>query len=355
MAGNRQHFIPRFLMMGFTSKQKKKEFYTYVYLKDSPHYEPNLRNIGLETFFYGKPEESNVDEIITDREEYYSEQINLLRDKTVECQLDGRFESEFIAHIIARSKHLRLLFNELGTESFKAFFEKIDSPQNLYRFLMNIFENKPEIFIDSLKKEMDNNVFSIFSKETKSSLNHYVMSKAPNLFIEFAIKAHGPIQEAQNKINAGMKDLIKKSQLRALSEGGIAPSKIVAELNKMSWSLMITDEDRFILGDVTAFIRHGEGLDFKPYHYFDKQLTQVFLPISSKHMLFGSANDKVQIPTINQINTASASLSHKFFISSSQNQDVKKLSDIISTNATMFDSDLHQKMHNTLDRKLFGY
>ena len=79
MAGNRHHYIPRFLQKGFSSKKRKKEVYTFVFTKDKKPYEPNLINVGLETDFYGNPHESTADDKITTEEDKYVGFIEKLR------------------------------------------------------------------------------------------------------------------------------------------------------------------------------------------------------------------------------------------------------------------------------------
>jgi hypothetical protein len=54
MAGDRQHILPRFLLKGFASRIEGEKIYTWVYPRNSPPVEANIRKVGVEKHFYGK-------------------------------------------------------------------------------------------------------------------------------------------------------------------------------------------------------------------------------------------------------------------------------------------------------------
>ena len=60
MAGNRQHFIPRFLQRGF-SNEKNVKYFTNWYRKDCFKENMIVENIGLENKFYSHYGDSSVD------------------------------------------------------------------------------------------------------------------------------------------------------------------------------------------------------------------------------------------------------------------------------------------------------
>lgn len=95
MAGNRQHFIPRFLQRGF-SNEKNGKYFTNWYRKDCFKENMIVENIGLENKFYSHYGDSIVDKKITENETYsYSRILNSLVDGAY--NLDNRKDlAEFI-------------------------------------------------------------------------------------------------------------------------------------------------------------------------------------------------------------------------------------------------------------------
>ncbi len=80
MSGKRHHFIPQFLQRGFASQSTNKDTYTWVYRKGEINsFNANIKNIGLEGYFYAENKETTLDEIITDAETEYAIYVNELR------------------------------------------------------------------------------------------------------------------------------------------------------------------------------------------------------------------------------------------------------------------------------------
>jgi len=72
MAGNRQHFIPQFLLKGFASRKARSNLFCWVYRKNIKPFETNITKIGVERKFYVESEDTTLDESITGAEAEYS-------------------------------------------------------------------------------------------------------------------------------------------------------------------------------------------------------------------------------------------------------------------------------------------
>jgi hypothetical protein len=51
MSGERQHFLPRFLLRGFDSRTDGREMYTWVFRREREPFEPNIINVGVSKEF----------------------------------------------------------------------------------------------------------------------------------------------------------------------------------------------------------------------------------------------------------------------------------------------------------------
>lgn len=115
MAGIRQHIIPRFLMKGFASRVDGEESFTWTYRKDSTVFEGNTKNINVEKYFYGKEgEETYADGIITDLEDKFAPLVSKLRDEEGSVDFYKNEITDFISHMIIRTKNFRNSFYNLS-------------------------------------------------------------------------------------------------------------------------------------------------------------------------------------------------------------------------------------------------
>ena len=112
-----------------------------------------------------------------------------------------------------------------------------------------------------------------------------------------------------------MPNITKGAHIKALSKG-VTPEKFVEKFDGFDWSLNVTTKQNFILGDIGPVGRYAPSLEFMPFLFSKGELTQVFLPISDKHMIVGRSNTNLPYSEFDEINGASASLSQYYFISS---------------------------------------
>ncbi len=354
MAGSRQHFLPRFLKKGFYSKVRKNEYFTWVFTKEGKPYEANLRNIGLEKFFYGKPEESSIDDDITNQEEIYSKEINSLRLLNASCHLNGSFPSEFITHLIVRAKHLRESFQDTNSVMIDVVQKKLNTPQKCYQMLFNIFLNQPEIIEKSLNEELDKHLPSGFPQQSKKRLVEHLKTLVPQVLPETAIKGFPVFDQGLSNMIDEMPNFVKQAHIKALSKAGIAPEKFIERFSGLDWSLIVTKKRTFILGDIGPVIRFEPDLHFQPFLFAKGELGQVFLPISDRHIIIGKSKNDIPIPDFDQINEASAALSQYYFISSENKENEHILSKKIASKSSNISNNEISYMQKKLDKEWFN-
>ena len=354
MAGSRQHFIPRFLQKGFASKVQKQEYYTWVFTKGENPYEANLRNIGLENAFYGKPEESNIDDILTKREGTYFEYVNRLREYDSAQSLDGRVPSEFVTHLMVRAKHIRESFCEIGDALIDSAKKKLDSPEKMNQMLLNLLANDPELIEQSLRKAIEKERLQGATQHEKDVLIKYAMSTIiPQMIPQLGAEGYALFSQVFPKMKGEMPAVAKNAQIKALLKS-VAPEKIVEKLDGLYWSLNVIAKHAFILGDIGPIARYEPEFHFKPFFFAKGELSQIFLPISDKHMIVGKSSKDSQIPELYELNNASASLSQYYFISSSNSENEKILSNMIASRSSNISVDENAEIDETLDRGFFG-
>ena len=117
MSGKRQHFQPRFLLKGFSSKRIGDIYFSWLYRKNTIPKEVDIRDIGVEKKFYNNGN-SKIDEAITEEENYLGMLVNKLRCSKYENTLDSKKISLLISHLEIRTRHLRESFLDLSNILF---------------------------------------------------------------------------------------------------------------------------------------------------------------------------------------------------------------------------------------------
>ena len=108
MAGRRQHTIPRFILKGFQSRLNGDEVFVWLYRRGSKAVETNIKNVGTDRDFYGKPGQGTLDDQITGLEESYSTMLDMLRSQTKSGPVcDAQGIPNLIAHLSTRTRFLR--------------------------------------------------------------------------------------------------------------------------------------------------------------------------------------------------------------------------------------------------------
>jgi hypothetical protein len=114
MAGKRQHFIPQFLQRGFASHVLGDEVFTWVYRKGAKTFNPNIKNVGVEGFFYSEEDDQKLDDTITKAEGHLAHIVNILRLEGDVHHTDSEEVAQLIAHLEVRTRHLRQSFFTTG-------------------------------------------------------------------------------------------------------------------------------------------------------------------------------------------------------------------------------------------------
>ena len=144
MAGKRQHYLPRFLQKGFSSRQNGKEIFTYVFKKNIEPYETNIINVGTESFFYGTHNGTSVDEDITEIELEFSPLLEELRGLSSDTKIEDRPINEFIIHLIIRTRHIRLSMEEMGKSFLDIFRKYFGNPTKLNELILRYITENPK-------------------------------------------------------------------------------------------------------------------------------------------------------------------------------------------------------------------
>lgn len=297
MAKN-QHYLPRFLLKGFASRKKKQNAYAWVYSQAGEVFEANTFRICAEKFFYGEEGAGSLDDEITEFEHTYAQLLDELRAKTGITKIEDKSIAEFITHLITRSRHIR---------------DSVREPA--------------EYFLEKLKEQFI---------EKLSPLPYPIKHQLTEKFIKLCTEA---IQKSP--------EMTKHGQLKALSED-LIPEKRTRKYKELNWYSCETKEN-LLLGDVGCVI---ETIGKKRFISIDMRsdiLRNIYLPISSNHVIVGTNQDTEPSADVGLLNSETVKLSRTIFIASQNNPEFNELLPLIGKNSGLITK---EKLEEIVAKKL---
>jgi hypothetical protein len=286
-----QHYIPRLLLRRFASRSKRDEFFIWCFRKGQPPYEANVNGIAAERYFYGKSTETPIESEMGNRETLYAE---LLREiaSTETITSNQAFQlSDFIAHLMIRTRHLRTGMSQTFEHLFRDVFQQAATHPKTEALISRAIEFQADIKKESLNKQ-------------ERALREQALKKLmlQELDIDSKIKE--------------IPTMAKQAQVAALEKRHPERTR---QLIDLKWSVINTDH--LILGDVGLIAYDEENRQFKPGSTFNPESQEyLFLPISPNALIAGSRADHQLKLDENRINLASARLSENFFVSSTNSK-----------------------------------
>lgn len=324
MAGNKQHILPRFLLKGFASRIDGEKKYTWVYPRNSPPVEANIRKVCVEKHFYGKQGELSVDADITKFENEYAPFLHELRSSSAKNEIfDPRF-ANLITHIVTRTKHIRDSFRESAEFLFIEISKYFLNFDNVKAAILN----NPEIMRYYIEEKLDNSLFSHIEKDTLRQL-------IPLIYPAFLDTQK--VEMRQEVIDYVKKNLkiapkaTREGHIKGLS-GSLTPDKRVEDYNRLHYFICSFDEP-LILGDMGCIfdtISKGKR-KFKSLDLEDDKVINLFLPISDSQILIGSMHTGIPQINVKLLKEEIAKCSREFFICSQISHDIVCLVPLIGS------------------------
>jgi len=339
MAGSKQHFIPQFILRGFSVPSGKLERCT-VYKKEKIYSGPT-KDIGAERFFYSELSEKGeetLDDKITRYEHKISDLVIKYRSLDNKSKIDSFEAAELVSHLCIRVNHYRqsltnaaeFMFKEMhGAFSDRDILRRLARLDQPYpgRALRNLFKEQYEKDKDKLR--MNGMKYPDFEKKC------YEASKKA-LSGDFDIQ-EGPIKILMDDLLSRAPDMVREAQKQTLSKN-LSPQGRVEFMRTLKWSLLHVDNYELILPDSIAISR-VKGQKYQPALFpANKDIEIIFIPISWNRMLVGKKKESIEIFEENMNRNFSA-CSWDMFISRSKNEEFSNLTQYIGEISSRYFAD----------------
>jgi len=332
MSGSGQHFLPQFLMKGFSSRIGSDDAYVWVCRKGGNIFETNIKNIGKEKEFYGPEGIETVDEKITDYENKIHLIIDGLRSTNHSFEIHDPSIADFVSHIAIRTKHLRGGIADSFESLYRSLVEYLQKPANVLRVAKKMIVRKPPAIVQEIEQQMAEK--GISRKQRKTVLFKYIEDNIEQLMPKLDI-----LGTFEGQIRKAIADGHNKGLEKRIIPNWTSES-FFAGLN---WFLLYFDQSDLILGDLGILMRFkAPKLEYRLLPEKDKPLDAVFLPISAHHLIVATFAATLPKTAVEEINLASARNSKEFFIGPNK-KSVESCKSLIGANNPLI-SDYEQKL-----------
>jgi len=322
MAGKKQHDLPRLVLRGFTEVEGEKAF-LWQFRRNAEPKEVSIQDVGHSKFFYDKPGPGTLDAFITDKENEYGAFVARLRKERKLSASDEETLIEFVHSLVLRTRNLRdLLLNVFDAMLNELASVATDADAARQQLLKEQHENTPmwdqaltsyvrakygsrSRLCEWFLKWWENKDFKRWLTHSTQAREHIQQQVA--LYKAQLAPVIGQVGEVVKKSH---NDQLKK----VLQSSEDDPTPRYNHYRQLRWSIQRLDRGSLILGDVAVLQFEQQSRRFSAG--FDGGTGDIILlPLSHDLLVIGATAGTEALPSIHEINRASAQLSFHYFVS----------------------------------------
>jgi hypothetical protein len=330
MSGERQHFLPRFLLRGFDSRTNLKGTYTWVFRRERDPFESNIINVGVSKEFYTVGDDTTLDDLITQMEDSFGFCVSSLRSQTQDQAIQSADVPDLITHLIMRTKHLRDLILEPANYFVEALLSELERPEIFEKMALN--EIRSDKFAKNLFKGQH------LSKRERARRVEAMLKIAPAFVAQqypnFMLLVSGMKRQFRQKLPQMLKD----GHIKVLARNPL-PQARLEFARTLKWFLLVRENAHFILGDVGVVTKVGPNGKLKSLPDVDDDIIRVLLPISDRHLIVGVKDSAVLNQSLDAINLETTALSRDFFVSRTNTDRERNYALTLGSQSRLFTDD----------------
>lgn len=343
MAGKRQHFVPQLLQRGFASHFDGGEAFTWVQRKRVKPFNANIKNVGVEGFFYSVDGDVELDRAITDFEGKFNALISGLRSQVASGPVDPLGVAQLLAHFEIRTRHLRQSFLESGNYLLDELLNFVSDKEVFECYFRKAIQRDPSLMQGAIANEMQrygisNKFLPQFMEMTKPLLEQAL----PEMLLKMPVFT----EQIRSFLPEMIKGAVKSGHIAALTKT-LAPESKVSRFVGLQFRVAESGGVSLPLGDSVVLFHIAGERTFKPFLEGKDEMLAVFLPLSPRHVLVGSDGPFYELDHMRlRREIARCALEH--FISSEPPPEHSDLVPLIGENAYMLSTDEMETMISEL-------
>lgn len=345
MAGERQHFLPRFLLKGFASRSEGDNSFVWVFRKDSPPFEANITKVGVSNRFYNLRDNNELDKLITDTEYKFVNCVDGLRLLVSDSEVKNAEIPEFITHMLLRTKYFRDSINKSTRFAFEALLTAMKRPDIIEKVILKDIKSNPDEFLKKVLPDMKGHNLST---KQKGQLLMTILKMTPDILHQNFPQLLEFIDTVREYIRTNFQRLATEAHVKAMMKS-INPQLRIDFARRLNWFIIVRQAGSFVLGDVGVVSIIGAEGRLKSLPDVSDDVQQMWLPIGDTHLLIGAKELPVYLNN-EEINIGTASLSNDFMISSRNSEYEKLLAETLGTRPGLItDNELENLVKEVLE------
>ncbi|MDF0651144.1 MAG: DUF4238 domain-containing protein [Nitrospira sp.] len=296
------HYLPQFLLKGFSFRQRGDESYVHVYRKGCLPFSSNTKRVGAEGDFYGN---GDIERTLSAVETQFAALARHLREGHCESSTKPLID-RFVAHSLVRTQAFRAGVHDIGSTVLREGFQEFLNPEHTPQLLAKLVEDvmlEPDV--RNLLATVPADARPLIEETMRKMLLHSDMHEKlrqmilPTLdTIDIVVS----VQSAQREVLENEKNLEKR----------------IRDLKEIVWTIEIYDAHSLILGDIGPLVLGNESGKWGQIFHGIPQV--IWFPLSDRSLLIGEISTSATRPDSEEVNTASAENSIKFFVASRRTQ-----------------------------------
>jgi len=289
------------MLKGFASRTTIKSVFVWLYRKNCPVLETNIKNVGVGRDFYGRPGKTSLDAAITAQESGYAQLIEALRNQESGPVHDGEEIPGLLTHLTTRTKAIGQSVENSMTYFLKLLKARV-TDKNAFRAILAGPSGQAMIRDDLTKTGATIEQARAIASNPGfiASMLEGINEQPMGLYWELLESKYGSlIHEAHIRVLKENQDMYQRTDM----------------FKKFHW-YTFRSERPLILGDTVCIFETDSRRRFEPLNGAEHLIHRVWLPLSADRILAGTPFRSRPSFDPRRVNKAAARCSSEFFISS---------------------------------------
>lgn len=334
-AAVRQHFLPRFLLRGFSVRQGKKQHYVYEFRGNGVVRRGEVGTVGFQRRFYGSDDLENN---LADLEGSYASFIQTLRTSSLDSTMKPQID-EFVSHLIVRTNNLRKGLVQMGramAEGMAEQFERVEPGSVLHGTMRQVAHSaETRATIDREIKKLPAAARPLYQQMVQEWIDSPLLVEQLRVISRQAIDMIDipkAVRDAQVQILDGESSIQKRAEL----------------LQPFTWQVVEYEPNALVLGDHGPLGQEKAQISLR-HPIMMEGVTMIYLPISHQRLLVGARNGGSVKPDPEYLNINSVELNQEFFVAREDSTKMRGYLSSIGKRCMLYEP---QEMRNLIEEGL---
>jgi len=318
----RQHFLPQFLLRGFSVPQGKKH-YVYEFRSNGVARRGEVKTVGYQRRFYGS---DALEGKLADRETRYANLLQTLRVDSIDILAKPQID-EFVSHLLVRTNNLRSGLVQMGramADGIKEQFDRAAPGSRIHHMIQETTQSlETRETIEREVQKLPEGMRPLYRQAMQDWMN------SPS----FADSLRAIASQAVPMID--IPTSVRDAQVQVLEEESNI-QKRAKSLQPFIWRMLDYEPNALVLGDHGPLGQETGQTSMKSLMMMEG-ISVVYLPISHQRLLVGALNGVTTQPDPEYLNANSVELSHELFVARTNSARERAYLQLIGKRAMLYD------------------